>query len=571
MSGAGSRTLKLSILADASNLATNLKKAETDTETFGSKVGDIGKKVGVAMAAATAAAGAFAIKFGVDAVKAASDLSETLSKTNVLFGASAKQVEAFANTAASKFGQSKQQALDAAATFATFGKSAGLAGDDLVKFSTDFVGLASDLASFNNTSPEQAIQAIGAALRGESEPLRAYGVLLDDASMRQKALELGIISTTKEALTPQQKVLAAQALIYQQTAAAQGDFSRTSEGLANQQRILEATLNNVKTTIGTALLPVALELFSIIGEKVVPAISSFADRLATALGPAAQNIIAALRDFLLPVLRGLWGFISETLIPGLVKTFAPILRGIANVFGDVTAAIVNNREKFEPLLQLFRAVADFVSKYLAPAIGTVLGGAFTVLGKIMGGVVSTLAFVVDKIAAGIRAAVNLAMDAINALIRAWNSLPDWLRPGGQVSELSWGSSSGSSNTLDASRYTAQIPTSTSTTSKTTSSSTFTVPTLTGSTSTSTSGSGSGSTSSSSTTTTDPALMDALRTTLNVATSTLKIATDAMSRDIQQINVEIQGLLVDPEGTARAIEDVLYQSVTRNGTPYAVAV
>jgi hypothetical protein len=47
--------------------------------------------------------------------------------------------------------------------------------------------------------------------------LRQYGVLLDDASLRQAALELGIISTTKNALTPQQKVLAAQALIYKQT------------------------------------------------------------------------------------------------------------------------------------------------------------------------------------------------------------------------------------------------------------------------------------------------------------------------------------------------------------------
>ena len=86
----------------------------------------------------------------------------------------------------------QQQALDAAATFATFGGAAGLAGDDLVNFSTGFVGLASDMASFNNTTPEQAIQAIGAALRGEAEPMRQYGVLLDDATLRQKALELGL-------------------------------------------------------------------------------------------------------------------------------------------------------------------------------------------------------------------------------------------------------------------------------------------------------------------------------------------------------------------------------------------
>jgi hypothetical protein len=212
-----SRTLKLSILADVDQLKKSLTTGSKDVDGFAGKIGDFSKKAALAFAAVAAAAGAMAIKIGVDAVKAASDLSETISKVGVLFGDTADDIEKFADGAASSLGQTKQEALDAAATFATFGKSAGLSGKDLSKFSIDFVKLSSDLASFNNTSPEQAINAIGSALRGEAEPLRQYGVLLDDASLRQAALELGIISTTKNALTPQQKVLAAQALIYKQT------------------------------------------------------------------------------------------------------------------------------------------------------------------------------------------------------------------------------------------------------------------------------------------------------------------------------------------------------------------
>ena len=98
-------------------------------------------------------------------ITAASDLQETLSKNKQIFGASAQSVEAFAKTASSAFGQSQQQALDAATSFAIFGKAAGLSAGELVKFSTDFTVLASDLASFSNTSPEEAITAIGAALR----------------------------------------------------------------------------------------------------------------------------------------------------------------------------------------------------------------------------------------------------------------------------------------------------------------------------------------------------------------------------------------------------------------------
>jgi hypothetical protein len=193
--------------ADLNSLKKGVKNATTDVDSFGTKVGNFSKKAALAFAAVAAAVGAMAIKIGTDAVKAASDLSETVSKVNVIFGDTAKDIERFAEGAASALGQTKQQALDAAATFATFGKAAGLSGQDLSKFSTEFVSLASDLASFNNTSPEQAINAIGSALRGEAEPLRQYGVLLDDASLRQAngltakgGLSEGLTNSEKAAL-----------------------------------------------------------------------------------------------------------------------------------------------------------------------------------------------------------------------------------------------------------------------------------------------------------------------------------------------------------------------------------
>jgi hypothetical protein len=130
-----------------------------------------------------------------------------------------------------------------------------LAVKDLAGFSNDFTALASDLASFNNTTPEQAVQAIGAALRGESEPLRQYGVLLNDAALKAAALELGIYDGSG-ALTDQQKILAAQKVIFEQTTDAQGDFARTSDGLANSQRTLTAQMDNLQVSIGQALLPV---------------------------------------------------------------------------------------------------------------------------------------------------------------------------------------------------------------------------------------------------------------------------------------------------------------------------
>jgi hypothetical protein len=192
------------------------------------------------------------------AIKAASDFEEATSKVNVIFGRASKSVKDFANTAARELGQSKQAVLDAAGAFGTFGKAAGLAGEDLSTFTTDFVTLATDLASFNNTTPEEAVQAIGAALRGEAEPLRRFGVLLNDATLKAEAMELGIYKGSG-ALTAQQKILAAQSAIYKQTGDAQGDFARTADNLANKQRTLSALFKNFQIQLGQQLLPAATD------------------------------------------------------------------------------------------------------------------------------------------------------------------------------------------------------------------------------------------------------------------------------------------------------------------------
>jgi uncharacterized membrane protein YgcG len=406
---AGSRTLKLSILGDVDNLNKSLKSATGDVETFGDKMSKVGKIAGAALAAAAVAAAGFAIKIGVESVKAASDLSETISKVGVLFGDTSKEIENFAAEAASSLGQTKQQALDAAATFATFGKAAGLTGTDLSKFSIDFVKLSSDLASFNNTSPEQAINAIGSALRGEAEPLRAYGVLLDDASLRQAALELGIINTTKNALTPQQKVLAAQALIYKQTGAAQGDFERTSDGLANKTRILTAQLENAKTTIGTALLPVVLELATVFSTTVLPVI---------------ENVATAFSDS-----QGNFGGYIRQIGTFIQNTFTPILNGLIKAFGYVREAIGDN-------LKTFTEFGGYIATYLAPIIGNVLGAALQTVGKIAAGVIN----IVGDVVGAINRVINTAIDGINFLIRAYNAIPFI---GGNVNQLGQLSLSGS--------------------------------------------------------------------------------------------------------------------------------
>lgn len=249
------------------------KKTYKVLTQVGQKVAEVGSKMSMMITLPVAAATAGILKL----TDGASDLSETIAKSEQIFGDAAKQIDEWSNSSATAFGQSKKQAIDAASTFAIFGKSAGMSGDELVKFSTQFTQLASDFASFYNTSPEDAITAIGAAFRGENEPIRRYGILLDDASMRQEALRLGIVKTTKEALTPQQKVMAASSLIMKQSSDAQGAFQRESNSLANQQRILSAEIKNLADDLGKAFLPTVTNIVKIIRSDFVPILKTTAN------------------------------------------------------------------------------------------------------------------------------------------------------------------------------------------------------------------------------------------------------------------------------------------------------
>lgn len=184
-----------------------------------------------------------------------SDLEDATGAAGVVFGDSMDKIIAKGDTAAAKLGMSKAQIIDAANTFGTLGKSANLSGDDLADFSNEMTDVAGSLSSFKGGSPEEAILAVGAALRGESEPIRRYGILLDDATLRQRALTLGIVDNIKTALTPQQRVLAAQAEILAQSGDAMGDFERTANSTANVQKTLAAESANLSAEIGEKLAP----------------------------------------------------------------------------------------------------------------------------------------------------------------------------------------------------------------------------------------------------------------------------------------------------------------------------
>lgn len=367
---------------DTSDLDKGVKRAAGVGSAIGSAFGNL---------ASGGLSSAFsAVKnFAGGSVDAFAAVEDATGAAGVQFGKSLPQVLAFADKASGSFGLSKRAALDAQNTFGTLGKAAGLAGPDLAGFSGKLTGLAGDLASFKGTSTEQAVEAVGAALRGESEPIRAYGVLLDDASVQAEGLALGLVKPVVNAdklaaangrvklateafsaavkahgansteaqraqlalssatnaqkaavagslppLSATNKTLAIQSLILKQTKDAQGDYSRTSTSTANVQKTLQAETENASAALGAKLAPAVTALRGGF-LQLIRGLSGAVDAIGGIVG-AVQPAVQAFSSNLAPAI----GAVVPALQALVAAIPEPILRALAVVIGVVAAAIV---------------------------------------------------------------------------------------------------------------------------------------------------------------------------------------------------------------------------------------
>jgi hypothetical protein len=213
---------------------------------------------------------------GKSLISSASNLQESVSKINAVFGNSANDIIAWSETTAKALGISQRAALEAAGTFGNLFQAFGLAAPQAQEMSIRLVELAADMASFNNVPVDDALLALRSGLSGETEPLKRFGVALNEAALKTKALDMKLIENTKGTLPQAIKTQAAYALILEQTSIQQGDVARTSDGVAFKMKSFGAQVEDVKAKIGTALIPIFSALMSFLNDKVIPIFVEFA-------------------------------------------------------------------------------------------------------------------------------------------------------------------------------------------------------------------------------------------------------------------------------------------------------
>jgi hypothetical protein len=383
----------------------NVKKASGGMTNF---VGNL-KKVGAALGATFAASQVAA--FAKESIMAASNMEESLSKVRVVFGEGAAEVEAFGASAAQNLGISNQAALEAAGTYGNLFQAFGLGQGEAQKMSTNLVQLAADMASFNNTSIDQAITALRSGLSGETEPLKKFGVALSEVRLKEEALRMGLIKTTSGTLPVAIKSQAAYSLILKDTALAQGDYARTADGTANTMKTLQAKIEDAKVALGEALMPAFRGLLKIL-ELLIPVL--------TKIGEFFKNNQAEVKAFAITVgvLGAAWGaytvFVKAAIIQqkilNLVQKLNPIGLIVIAV-GLLVAAMVklwNSNESFRKAVISVAKVALNAFASIIPMVGQV----FEAIMKISTGPLRLLLLALSKLP-GVGKYAKAGLDLMN--------------------------------------------------------------------------------------------------------------------------------------------------------------
>lgn len=226
----------------------------------GDKMKDVGGKMNTRLTLPIVAGAGIAIK-------AFSDLQETLSKIDVTFGDNSGTVKAWADNAIKSMGLAKQSALDAAALFGDMGAGMGQSRDEATKMSMSLTQLGADMASFKNVSFERAQTALAGVYTGETEALKSLGIVMTETNLQEFAASKNIKKKLAD-MTQAEKVQLRYNYVMEKSANAQGDFARTSDSIANKTRMTKERAKELSAEFGEKLAPVMNKLLEI-GNKVL--------------------------------------------------------------------------------------------------------------------------------------------------------------------------------------------------------------------------------------------------------------------------------------------------------------
>jgi hypothetical protein len=318
---AGIPKVKITFDADLDELKKGVKSATTEVQSFSDRAADFGKKAALAFAVAGAAVTAFA----VSAVKAAAQdeaaqkkLTDTIKATTDATAQQIASIDQYVTKTSIAAAVTDDQIRPALARLARS------TGD--VQEAQDLLALALDLSAASGKSLETTTNALAKANEGSNTALKKLGLGLDENYLKT----------------------ASNDQIVKDLTATYGNFSENQAKTAEARfRSMSIAIEESKEAIGAALLPVAEKLATFVLETLIPALDGFIAGLTGneglkasltesqknlfAWGERVRNIIKTIVD-LKEQLLVIGTVIAGVFVAAKIAGFVTVIQGLVTAF-----------------------------------------------------------------------------------------------------------------------------------------------------------------------------------------------------------------------------------------------
>lgn len=252
------------IQAKIEDFQRNLDRARAQMDVFadtvGKRIANLGSKFQTIGGAISLGVTAPMVAAGTAAFNMAADFEDALGATDQIFKQASESTKQWAEGLPTYFGIAKKEALEYSNMMGSMLVNIGnLTEQEASKQSAKLIELAGDLTAMYGGTTQDAVRALTGALKGNTTMLDNYGMAANDALVKAKALSMGLVEQGKE-MSLSAKQTATLALIYEQSAAAQGQAAREANGASGSMRAFRTEITNLTTELGSVLLPIITPL-----------------------------------------------------------------------------------------------------------------------------------------------------------------------------------------------------------------------------------------------------------------------------------------------------------------------
>lgn len=380
-----SAVLAISIIADS-------KQARRELDSTGRSVGKFQSGLSKATVPAAAVVGALGL-VGKAALDSASELQQSTGAVQSVFGKYAQAIIGPAKQAAQAVGLSQSAFQTQAVLLGSQLKNLGQPMAQVSGTTNDLIKKAADLAATFGGPTSDAVEAISSLMRGESDPIERYGVSINQAAIAAYEAAHGL-NTSTTAAAKNSKRQAILALLYKQTTAATGQFAREATSAAGAQEISNAKFENTKAALGTKLLPVYAKFKTILASVFgwVTKNSDIVFTLAGVLGGAAVAVLA-INAGVKAWTATTKAFTAVQKVLNFVLGMNPILRIVIIIAALVAGLIIAYKKSetfrnivngaFKAVMKVVTPIVDFFAKTIPNAIKTLLSKAHDIWNDIV--------------------------------------------------------------------------------------------------------------------------------------------------------------------------------------------